>query len=98
MKTNTKLNLYNLILLTLFVSVPLAPAWLISGIHATDYSDIRKRTLDQATEIVSKMSDEEKAGQVIHIAIPKNYLDEVAELLIEKTRNDSQRAAVFVST
>lgn len=78
MKTNTKLNLYNLILLTLFVSVPLAPAWLISGIHATDYSDIRKRTLDQASEIVSKMSDEEKAGQVIHIAIPKNYLDEVA--------------------
>jgi hypothetical protein len=31
-----------------------------------------------AAEIVSKMSDEEKAGQVIHIAIPKNYLDEVA--------------------
>lgn len=86
MKTNIKLNSYKLILQILCVSMSLAPAWLISGIHATDYSDIRKRTLDQAAEIVSKMSDEEKAGQVIHIAIPKNYLDEVAISELQKVR------------
>jgi len=83
MKTNTKLNSHKLILQILCVSVPL---WLISGIQATDYSDIRKRTLEQAAEIVSKMTDEEKAGQVIHIAIPKNYLDEVAISELQKVR------------
>jgi beta-N-acetylhexosaminidase len=60
--------------------------WLTANTHATDYLDIRKRTLDHAAEIVSKMSDEEKAGQVIHIAIPKNYLDEVAVAELQKVR------------
>ncbi|MBP9889243.1 MAG: glycoside hydrolase family 3 protein, partial [Leptospiraceae bacterium] len=83
MKKKTKQNFYKLILITLCASVPL---WLIPSIHATDYSDIRKRTLDQAAEIVSKMTDEEKAGQVIHIAIPKNYLDEVAISELQKVR------------
>ncbi|MBK6606364.1 MAG: glycoside hydrolase family 3 protein [Leptospiraceae bacterium] len=83
MKKKTKQNFYKLILITLCASVPL---WLITSIHATDYSDIRKRTLEQAAEIVSKMTDEEKAGQVIHIAIPKNYLDEVAISELQKVR------------
>ncbi len=86
MKKKTKLNSYKFIFQTLCVSMSLAPAWLTANIHATDFSDIRKRSLDHAAEIVSKMSDEEKAGQVIHIAIPKNYLDEVAIAELQKVR------------
>ncbi|HMV44960.1 MAG TPA: beta-glucosidase, partial [Leptospiraceae bacterium] len=56
------------------------------SISATDLTEIRKRALEHASEIVSKMSDEEKAGQVIHIAIPKNYLDEVAIAELQKVR------------
>ncbi|MBK7057145.1 MAG: glycoside hydrolase family 3 protein [Leptospiraceae bacterium] len=86
MKKKSILNSHKLFLQILYVSLSLAPAWLITSIHATDYSDIRKRTLEQAAEIVSKMTDEEKAGQVIHIAIPKNYLDEVAISELQKVR------------
>lgn len=39
-----------------------------------------------ASKIISNMTDEEKAGQVIHISIPKNYLDEVAISEIKKIK------------
>jgi beta-N-acetylhexosaminidase len=39
-----------------------------------------------ADQILSKMTDEEKAGQVIHISIPKNYLDEVAIQELKKMK------------
>lgn len=59
---------------------------LTASLPATDLVDIRKRALSHAAEIVSKMTDEEKAGQVIHIAIPKNYLDDVAISELQKVR------------
>ncbi|HNE07481.1 MAG TPA: glycoside hydrolase family 3 protein [Leptospiraceae bacterium] len=73
--------------LTLMKIKKIIPFLIISfSISATDLTEIRKRALEHASEIVSKMSDEEKAGQVIHIAIPKNYLDEVAIAELQKVR------------
>ncbi len=71
-----------------FLSVTLALmlAWKANPLHATETAEIRKRAMEHAAEIVSQMSDEEKAGQVIHIAIPKNYLDEVAIAELQKVR------------
>jgi len=41
-------------------------------------SELKSKIQKIATDIVLKMSDEEKAGQVIHIAIPGKDLDDVA--------------------
>jgi beta-N-acetylhexosaminidase len=43
-----------------------------------DKTELKSKIQKLATDIVLKMSDEEKAGQVIHISIPGKELDEVA--------------------
>ncbi|MBK8395636.1 MAG: glycoside hydrolase family 3 protein [Leptospiraceae bacterium] len=55
-------------------------------LFSSDLSEIRKRSLEEATKIVSQMTDEEKAGQVIHIAIPKNHMDAVAVSELQKIK------------
>jgi beta-N-acetylhexosaminidase len=53
---------------------------------ATESSAIEQKLDVLSNQILSKMTDEEKAGQVIHIAIPKNFLDEVAISELKKIR------------
>lgn len=48
--------------------------------------EIKEKIYKQATEIVSKMSVEEKAGQVIHIAIPSKIVDEKTVAEIKKIK------------
>ncbi len=48
--------------------------------------EIKERIYKQAVEIVSKMSVEEKAGQVIHIAIPSKVVDEKTISEIQKIK------------
>ncbi len=55
-------------------------------LHATESSAIEQKLEALSNQILSKMTDEEKAGQVIHIAIPKNFLDEVAIAELKKIR------------
>ncbi len=57
------------ILIFLLIVVPTFPQ---------DKIELKNKIQKLATEIVLKMSDEEKAGQVIHISIPGKELDEVA--------------------
>ena len=57
------------ILIFLFVVVPT---------FSQEKSELKSKIQKIATDIVLKMSDEEKAGQVIHIAIPGKDLDDVA--------------------
>ncbi|MBP7281112.1 MAG: glycoside hydrolase family 3 protein [Leptospiraceae bacterium] len=86
---NTTLNksifYYFLQLSSIFILL-LTCTSLNQNLSAVDLSEIRKRSLDEATKIVSQMTDEEKAGQVIHIAIPKNHLDEIAVSELQKIR------------
>lgn len=48
--------------------------------------EVKEKIYKQATEIVSKMSTEEKAGQVIHIAIPSKTVDEKTIAEIKKIK------------
>lgn len=56
------------------------------SISPQELSEIRQKINTIAVEIVAGMTPEEKAGQVIHIAIPKNFVDEVAKTEIQKVR------------
>ncbi|MCE9500901.1 MAG: beta-glucosidase, partial [Leptospira sp.] len=51
-----------------------------------DSGNVKKEISEIASRIVSKMTDEEKIGQVIHISIPENFLDEIAIAEIEKIK------------
>ena len=86
---NTTLNksifYYFLQLSSIFILL-LTCTSLNQNLSAVDLSEIRKRSLDEATKIVSQMTDEEKAGQVIHIAIPKNHMDAVAVSELQKIK------------
>lgn len=51
---------------------------LVEPVFSQDKTELKNKIQKLATDIVQKMTDEEKAGQVIHISIPGKELDEVA--------------------
>jgi len=57
-----------------------------TGYGSNRSDDLKKEVEILADEILSKMTDEEKIGQIIHIAIPKNHLDPVALEEIKKLK------------
>lgn len=68
MNYKKKIN-HLLILIILLTVVPTFPQ---------DKTELKNKIQKLATDIVLKMTDEEKAGQVIHISIPGKELDELA--------------------
>ncbi len=68
MNYKKKIN-HLLIIIILLTVVPTFPQ---------DKNELKNKIQKLATDIVLKMTDEEKAGQVIHISIPGKELDELA--------------------
>jgi beta-N-acetylhexosaminidase len=62
--------------------IPLFPILIflivVIPVFSQDKSELKNKIQKIANDIVLKMSDEEKAGQVIHVSIPGKELDEIA--------------------
>ena len=63
------------------------PLFIMKALHSRNTPiELKKEIEILADEILSKMTDEEKIGQIIHIAIPQNFLDPVAIEEIRKIK------------
>jgi beta-N-acetylhexosaminidase len=76
MNYKKKIN-HLLIIIILLTVVPTFPQ---------DKTELKNKIQKLATDIVLKMTDEEKAGQVIHISIPGKELDELAIFEIKRIK------------